>query len=98
MKQSACSIFGPAAIAAHFDDLGVEPRDDFNQVGLLGDHFANVFVRAGHFVGAGGEHANALALQVDFHGLPSELCFGLGARGCSQRGNGFLRGFSVAGC
>ncbi len=48
------SIFRRAAVAAHFDDLGIEAGHDLHQVLLLGHHGVDILVHARHFVRPGG--------------------------------------------
>ncbi len=57
-------IFGLAAVAAHLDDLRVEPRDDIHEIRLLGHHLEDVLVDERHFVGTGADDVHALRGEI----------------------------------
>ena len=44
------SVFRALIAGRHFDELGIEPRDDFNEVTLGSHDFIDVFIAHRHFI------------------------------------------------
>ena len=59
------SVFGTVAGRTHLYELGIEPAEDLNQIGLRGHDRVDVLVDTRHFIEARGEQLDtALGQQL----------------------------------